>query len=71
MTSITFSQKRFKAVMIGKVYTDAETKQLKDGIGRVMDSMSDLREQYRGAEQKLYNKLKTQKLDEHKILEIE
>lgn len=71
VTSITFSQKRFKAVMIGKVYTDTETKQLKDGIGRVMDSMSDLREQYRGAEQKLYNKLKTQKLEEHKILEIE
>lgn len=71
VTSISFSQKRFKAVMIGKVYTDDETKQLKDGIGRVMESMEALRKQYRDAEQTLYNKLRSEKQEKTALLEIE
>jgi hypothetical protein len=71
VTSISFSQKRFKAVMIGKVYTDDETKQLKDGIGRVMESMEALRKQYRNAEQMLYNKLRSEKQEKASLLEIE
>ena len=58
LTSVSFSQKRFRAIMAGKVYTEEEAKQLKLGLGRVMDSMSALRDQYSNAESRLYGKLK-------------
>jgi len=58
VTSIERSDRRFKAVMLGRVYTDEEVTQLKNSVNRVLESVSNARERYGTAENALYMRIK-------------